>query len=148
LASIHAPRVQVGAPDETVTGLAGILAVRGLVSRLGVIDTLDNYVGGIKQRDRGLSAGQFLVALVQAHMQGIRFFSDLDRLRTDGVAQRLPAASMPASTTALSLVRVVRRLFTRTADDRSSASFRFLVPARSSLVEVLRWNVAPFFVPR
>lgn len=54
-----------------MTGLAGILAVRELVSRLGVIDTLDDYVGGIKQRDRGLSAGQFLVALAQAHMQGI-----------------------------------------------------------------------------
>lgn len=86
-----------------MTGHAGVLAVSELVSRLGVIDTLDDFVGAIKQRDRGLSAGGFLVALAQAHMLGIGFFSDLDRLRADEVAQTLSAASTPASTTALSL---------------------------------------------
>jgi hypothetical protein len=85
--------VQVGAPDETVTGHAGVLAVSELVSRLAVIDTLNDFVGAVRQRDRGLSAGGFLVAL--AHMLGIGFFSDLDRLRADEVAQTLSAASTP-----------------------------------------------------
>jgi hypothetical protein len=60
-------------------------------------------VGAIKQRDRGLSAGEFLVALAQRHMLGIGFWSGLDRLRVDGVGQLLSVAPLPASTTAAGL---------------------------------------------
>jgi hypothetical protein len=49
--------VRVSAPDETLTGYAGVLAVTELVTRLDLVGTLDDYVSPIKQRDRGLSAG-------------------------------------------------------------------------------------------
>lgn len=95
--------MRVGAPDATLTGHAGVLAVSELVARLGLVQTLDDYVGAIKQRDRGLSAGEFLVGLAQAHMLGIGFWSGLDRLPADSVAQSLSGVAMPASTTALAL---------------------------------------------
>lgn len=41
-------------------------AVTELVERLGVISALDAAVGPIKQRDRGLGAGEVLVGLAAA----------------------------------------------------------------------------------
>ncbi|PZF91255.1 hypothetical protein C1I99_23665 [Micromonospora deserti] len=41
-----------------------------LLARLGAVGALDYFVGVIKQRDRGLSRGQLLVSLAQAHMLG------------------------------------------------------------------------------
>jgi len=50
-----------------------VVAVAELVGRLGVTAALDDAVGSIKQRDRGLTAGQFLVAVAQA--PGLRHVS-------------------------------------------------------------------------
>jgi hypothetical protein len=47
-------RVRIGAPDGSLTRFSGILAVTGLVERLGVIDRLDAAIGPIKIRDRGV----------------------------------------------------------------------------------------------
>jgi Transposase DDE domain group 1 len=80
-----------------------VVAVAELVGRLGVIGALDDAVGVIKQRDRGLSAGQFLVAVAQAQMFGAQFWTGLDRRRADAAGEVLSAVATPASTTAVQL---------------------------------------------
>lgn len=74
-----------------------------LVGRLGVTAALDDAVGVIKQRDRGLSAGEFLVAVAQAQMFGAEFWTGLDRRRSDTAGEALSAVATPASTTAVEL---------------------------------------------
>src|SRR6266536_6688341 len=98
-----AGRVRVGAPDASLTPVSGVVAVAELVGRLGVTAALDDAVGSIKQRDRGLSAGEFLVALAQAQMCGAEFWAGLDRRRVDAAGQALSAVPTPASTTAVGL---------------------------------------------
>lgn len=61
-----AGRVRVGAPDASLTSASGVVAVAELVGWLGVTAALDDAVGAVKQRDRGLSAGEFLVAVAAA----------------------------------------------------------------------------------
>jgi len=59
-------RVRIGAPDESLTAVLGMVAVSELVERLGVIEALDGAVGSIKQRARGHWAGGLLVGLAAA----------------------------------------------------------------------------------
>ena len=98
-----AGRVRVGVPDASLTPASGVVAVAELVGRLGVVEAFDDAVGAIKQRDRGLSAGQFLVSLAQAQMLGAAFWIGLDRRRTDAAGEALSAVATPASTTAVTL---------------------------------------------
>ena len=98
-----AGRVRVGAPDASLTPVSGVVAVAELVGRLGVTAALDDAVGHIKQRDRGLSAGEFLVAVAQAQMFGAEFWTGLDRRRADAAGEALSAVATPASTTAVEL---------------------------------------------
>ncbi len=98
-----AGRVRVGAPDASLTPASGVVAVAELVGRLGMSAALDDAIGEIKQRDRGLSAGQFLVAVAQAQMCGAQFWVDLDRRRADTVGEALSVVATPASTTAVEL---------------------------------------------
>jgi len=42
--------VRVGAPDASLTGVSGMLAVSELVDRLGVITRLDAAIGSITKR--------------------------------------------------------------------------------------------------
>ena len=98
-----AGRVRVGAPDASLTPASGVVAVAELVGRLGVVDAFDDAVGSVKQRDRGLSAGQFLVSLAQAQMLGADFWTSLDRRRDDAAGEALSAVATPASTTAVTL---------------------------------------------
>jgi hypothetical protein len=98
-----AGRVRVGAPDALLTPVSGVVAVAELVGRLGVVAALDDAVGSIKQRDRGLSAGQFLTAVAQAQMCGAQFWTGLDHRRADTAGQALSAVATPASTTAVQL---------------------------------------------
>lgn len=95
--------VRVGAPDASLTPASGVVAVAELVGRLGVIAALDDAVGAIKRRDRGLSAGQFLVAVAQAQMLGAQFWTGLDRRRADAAGEALSVVATPASTTAVEL---------------------------------------------
>src|SRR5205814_5571613 len=98
-----AGRVRIGAPDASLTPASGVVAVAELVCRLSVATALDDAVGEIKQRDRGLSAGQFLVAVAQAQMCGAEFWTGLDRRRADTAGEALSAVPTPASTTAVQL---------------------------------------------
>src|SRR2546430_1609121 len=98
-----AGRVRVGAPDASLTPVSGVVAVAEMVGRLGVTGALDDAVGAVKQRDRGLSAGEFLVGLAQAQMCGAQFWTGLDRRRADTAGEALSAVATPASTTAVQL---------------------------------------------
>jgi hypothetical protein len=98
-----AGRVGIGAPDASLTPVSGVVAVAELVGRLDVTGALDDAVGEIKQRDRGLSAGQFLVAVAQAQMCGAQFWTGLDHRRADTAGEVLSAVPTPASTTAVEL---------------------------------------------
>ncbi|HWM97572.1 MAG TPA: IS1380 family transposase [Streptosporangiaceae bacterium] len=98
-----AGQVEVGTPDETLTPVSGVVAVSEVVGRLGLVGALDDSIGPIKQRDRGLSAGELLVSLAQAQMLGGDFLVSLDRRRADVTGEALSAVSTPASTTAASL---------------------------------------------
>jgi hypothetical protein len=98
-----AGRVRVGAPDASLTPVSGVVAVAELVGRLGVTAALDDAVGAVKQRVRGLSSGEFLVAVAQAQMCGAQFWTGLDRRRADLAGEALSAVATPASTTAVQL---------------------------------------------
>jgi len=86
-----------------LTPVSDVVAVAELVGRLGVIAALDDAAGTIKQRDRGLSAGAFLVSLAQAQMLGADFWTCLDRRRAGAAGEALSAVPTPASTTAATL---------------------------------------------
>ena len=92
-------RVRIGAPDPTLTGNGGMVAVTELCDRLDVIAALDAAVGPIKQRDRGFGAGELLVAIASAQLAGQDFLVGLDRVRTDATGQTLSPVPGLASTT-------------------------------------------------
>src|SRR5437773_10712664 len=98
-----AGQVRIGAPDASLTPASGVVAVAELVGRLGVVEAFDDAVGVVKQRDRGLTAGQFLVSVAQAQMLGAEFWTGLDRRRDDTAGEALSAVPTPASTTATTL---------------------------------------------
>jgi hypothetical protein len=100
-----AGRVRIGAPDASLTSASGVVAVAELAGRLGLTAALDDAVGAIKQRDRGLSAGEFLFAVAQAQMFGAQFWTGLDRCRADAAGEALSAVVTPASTTAVALAQ-------------------------------------------
>ena len=98
-------RVRFGKPDVSLTGSAGVAALAELVDRLVVVDVLDEHLGVIKQRDRGVSAGQLLVALAQCQLLGGHGLVALDHQRPDAAWQWLSAVPSVPSTTAASLAR-------------------------------------------
>lgn len=98
-----AGRVRIGVADASLTPVSGVVALAELVGRLGVVAALNDGVGAVKQRDRGLSAGEFLVAVAQAQMFGAQFWIGLDRRRADPAGEALSAVATPASTTAVQL---------------------------------------------
>lgn len=93
-------RVRIGAPDESLTAVSGMVAVTELVQGLGVIEALDAAVGSIKVRARGHSAGGLLVGLAAAQLAGQDHLVGLDRLCADGAGQALVPVAGLGSTTA------------------------------------------------
>ena len=94
--------MRIGAPDGSLTGSAGVAALAELIDRLGVVGLLDEHIGPIKARDRGVTGGQLLVAMAQSQLLGGDALVDLDRQRGDA-ARLLSAVPSPASTTAAGL---------------------------------------------
>ena len=97
--------VRIGAPDPSVTGVSGMVAVAELVDRLGVTRLLDRAIGPIKTRDRGLGGGELLVGLAGAQLAGEDFLVGLDRQRGDVAGQVLAPVAGLSSTTAAGLAR-------------------------------------------
>src|SRR5262249_59381392 len=98
-------QVGMGAADRALTANAGLAVITELCGRLGVIGALDAAVGPIKQRDRGLGAGELLTGLAAAQLAGEDFLTGLDRQRADAAGQRLTPVPGLASTTAAGLAR-------------------------------------------
>ncbi len=61
--------------------MAGLVAVAKLVDRVGVVEALDERVGPVKRRARGLSGGELLVGMATAQLAGQATLAGLDRLR-------------------------------------------------------------------
>jgi len=97
--------VRAGAPDPSLTANAGLAAISELCDRLGVIEALDAAVGPVKQRDRGLGAGELLTGIAAAQLAGEDFLTGLDRQRADAAGQQLTPVPGLASTTAAGLAR-------------------------------------------
>lgn len=97
--------MRIGAPDPSLTATCGVAAIAEFVDTLDVVGVFDRGIGPIKQRDRGVSAGQLLVALAQAQLLGADALVGLDRQRRDVAAVELSAVPVLASTTAGSLAR-------------------------------------------
>jgi hypothetical protein len=97
--------VRAGAPDAALTPNAGMAVISELCDRLGVIGALDAAVGPIKQRDRGLGAGELLTGIAAAQLAGEDFLTGLDRQRADTAGQQVTPVPGLASTTAAGLAR-------------------------------------------
>jgi hypothetical protein len=89
--------------DRALTGLAGLVAVAELVDRLGAVEALDERVGPVKQRARGLSSGGLLVGLASAQLAGQATLAGLDRLRLDEAGGWLAGVPFAPSRTAARL---------------------------------------------
>ena len=92
-------RVRVGAADPRLTPVAGIETVRELDRVLGITKALTAGIGSVKQRARGLSGAQALLAMACAQLAGEDFMVGLDRRRQDRAGQVLEPVPTPASTT-------------------------------------------------
>lgn len=127
----QALRIEVVADDETLTPFGGSAVVGELVRRLELIPALDRAietaprVGGlrpVKQRARGCSPGQLLVAVAESQLCGGDSMLDLERLRADQAGAELRAvAEVPAASTACQLARRYRRAHLRAAEQAFAA---------------------------
>ena len=122
----QAPRIEVVADDRSLTPFGGSAVVGELVRRLELIPALDRAIetapkvgglGPVKQRARGCSPGQLLVAVADSMLCGGDSMLDLERLRVDEAGAELRAvAEMPAASTACQLARRYRRSHLRAAE--------------------------------
>ena len=97
--------MRIGAPDPSLTPVAGMVAVTELVDRLDMIERLDAAIGPIKSAAAGYTAGQVLVGMAAAQLAGEDFLVGLDRHRADAAGQQLAPVPGLASTTAAGLAR-------------------------------------------
>jgi hypothetical protein len=99
-----APRVHISADDDHLTGFAGLPLSGELIRRTQLVARIDwavEGVGAFKQRRRGRSAGELLVALAETMMAGGNHLAHLAVLRQDTAGAPLRAvANTPPPTTA------------------------------------------------
>lgn len=101
----RARRVRIGAPDQRLTPAAGVEALREVDRVLGITAALDAGIGPVKERSRGLSGGELVVAMASAQLAGEDFMVGLDRRRADTAGQQLEPVPTPASTTAAGIAK-------------------------------------------
>jgi Transposase DDE domain group 1 len=122
----QAPRVVIRADESTLTPFGGGAVVGELVRRIELIPALDAAietaprVGGlrpVKQRARGCSPGEALVAVAESMLCGGDSMLDLERVRADEAGAELRAVpETPAASTACQLARRFRRSHVRAAE--------------------------------
>src|SRR6266851_4739578 len=98
-------RIQIGAPDPSLTAAGGMLAVTELCGKLGLIEALDAGMGPVKERRRGFTGGQVLTGMAAAQLAGEDFLVGLDRLRADEAGQQVTPVPGLATSTATGLAR-------------------------------------------
>lgn len=101
------PPLRIVADDTTLTPYGGAAVVGELCRRLGLVEGLDRAIRGVtrarafKQRRRGASAGELLVAMAESMLVGGDAFNDLVDLRADEAGAELRAVpEVPAASTA------------------------------------------------
>lgn len=87
--------VRMGADDPSVTPAAGQMLVAELDRVLGVVDTIDAWVGRIKSRSQGCSAGELVLAASECMLAGGDFMADLDHQRADEAGGEVRAVAEP-----------------------------------------------------
>ena len=117
------PPLRIVADDATLTPYGGGAVVGELCRRLGLVEGLDRAIDGVtrarafKQRRRGASAGQLLVAMAESMLVGGDAFNDLEDLRADQAGAELRAVpQVPAASTAAQLARRLRPSHLRAAE--------------------------------
>ncbi|MGH3198662.1 MAG: IS1380 family transposase [Streptosporangiaceae bacterium] len=98
-------RIQIGAPDPSLTPNGGMITVTELCARLGLTGALDEHMPAIKERERGFSGGQVLAGMAAAQLAGEDFLVGLDRLRDDTAGQQVALVPGLATSTASGLAR-------------------------------------------
>ena len=93
----------MGEPDESLTENGGLLLVAELDRALGITAALDVGIGPVKERDRGLSGGEFALATAVVQLAGEDHLVGFDNLRADAIGEGLLPAPIPPSTTAATL---------------------------------------------
>lgn len=96
-------KAQVGKADASLTENGGLVLVAELDRALGITACLDAGIGPVKERDRGLSGGEFALATAVVQLAGEDHLIGFDRLRADGVGEDLLPAPVPPTTTAATL---------------------------------------------
>lgn len=106
------PPIRIVADERTLTPYGGSVVVGELCRRLGLVASLDRAIEGVtgarpfKERRRGTSAGQLLVAMAESMLTGGDAFNDLEDLRADAAGAELRAVpDTPAASTACQLAR-------------------------------------------
>jgi hypothetical protein len=94
---------RVGPPDGSLTENGGLVLVAELDRALGITAALDAGIGPVKERDQGLSGGEFALAMAVVQLTGEDHMVGFDRLRADQVGEGLLPAPVPAATTAATL---------------------------------------------
>jgi hypothetical protein len=108
-------RIEFRADDRSLTPYAG-LAVSGELCRgVRLVELIDAELGSVKraaavkQRRRGLSAGELTVAIAECQLAGAECFDDLQDVRADEAGALLRAvARTPSAPTARQLARRFR----------------------------------------
>jgi hypothetical protein len=116
-------RIEVRADGEGLTRYAGLAITGQLVPRLRLVELLDaefsrvRRARPVKRRERGLSAGELLVALAECQLVGGECFSDVEDVRADRAGAVLRAvAAAPSAATALQLAKRFRRSHIQAAE--------------------------------
>jgi DDE family transposase len=109
-------RIEFRADDERLTPYAGLAVTGALARRLGLVELIDGELArerraaSVKERRRGVSGGELVVALAESQLVGGACFDDLEDLRADGAGRALRAATrVPSAATARQLARRFRR---------------------------------------
>jgi len=104
------------ADDEQLTPDAGLVVIGVLVRTLGLVGLIDGELArerraaAFKQRQRGVSGGELLLALAESQLVGGECFDDVEQLRDDRAGARLRGSwRVPAAATARQLARRFRR---------------------------------------
>jgi hypothetical protein len=96
--------VEIAPSSQQITSHAGLVLVRELASQLGLAELLDPIT--VKQRKRGYSPGQAILALCETLIAGGECLDDIELLRADCAQATLRGHPLPESTT---LGRFLRR---------------------------------------
>ncbi|MCA1698120.1 MAG: IS1380 family transposase [Actinobacteria bacterium] len=109
-------RISFRVDDESLTAFGGLAVTGALARRLGLVGLIDGELARegraapVKQRRRGVSGGELVVAIAESQLTGGECFDDLEDLRGDRAGGRLRAAlRVPSAATARQLARRFRR---------------------------------------